>query len=193
MNAGWVMASIRYCAVFMLLLAQFAVTCRAAGTQPVPPHIRLEIPQAHLLGAGTYTWFGLKIYDAALWVGENGYQPAPNGNAKFALDLQYARELDGERIAEASLKEIERMAIGSPRQQQAWLARMKEIFPDVKKGTHLTGVYEPDEGVRFYLNGKIMADVRDPEFAHAFFAIWLDRRTSDRQLRYALLGYREEQ
>jgi hypothetical protein len=159
-----------------------------ASTASVPEHIRNEIPQAHLLGAGAYTWFGLKIYDARLWVGESGYQQGTKDNARFALDLQYARDLKGDRIADASLKEIKRLGIGTPRQHQAWLARMIDLFPDVQDGTHITGVYLPAQGARFYLNGVILGEVLDPDFAHAFFAIWLDPRTSDKALRNALLA-----
>jgi hypothetical protein len=65
---------------------------------------------------------------------------------------------------------------------------MKAIFPDVKEGEHITGVYLPNQGARFYLNGNLLGEVRDPDFAHAFFAIWLDPRTSDKKLRSALLA-----
>jgi hypothetical protein len=57
---------------------------------------------------------------------------------------------------------------------------MKGIFPDVKEGSRITGIHIPNEAARFYLNGKLLGEIRDPEFAHSFFAIWLDKKTSAR-------------
>lgn len=175
------------CRAVLLVLGQFAaaMVASAAIAEAVPRHIQMEIPQAQLLGAGTYSWFGLKIYDARLWVGAGGYQPA---TAKFALDLQYARKLDGVQIADASVKEMRRMGLGTPQQHQVWLTKMNGLFLDVKDGTHITGVYLPEQGARFYLNGEMLGEVPDPDFARAFFAIWLDPKTSDRKLRGALLA-----
>jgi hypothetical protein len=173
----------------MLIAMLFAMTnLSMANADSVPLHVESEIPHARLLGAGEYIWFGLKIYDAKLWSDEGGYQRDAIFDAPFALDLRYARALQGSRIAEVSIEEMQRMGFGSPSQQKAWLASMKGIFPDVRDGTHLTGVYMPNRGARFYLNGNIVGEVRDPDFARAFFAIWLGPKTSDRKLRNALLA-----
>lgn len=150
-----------------------------------PAHIEQHLPQARLAGEGVFTWFALRIYDAQLWVGEQGYRA--DGAAPFVLDLRYARKLDGEKIAEASFEQMEKVKAGTPAQREAWLARMKTIFPDVKEGTRISGVYLPAGGARFYLDGKPLATVPDQDFARAFFAIWLSPRTTARALREALL------
>ncbi|UUZ55998.1 hypothetical protein LP419_11590 [Massilia sp. H-1] len=69
------------------------------------PHRRERQTGARGLSKGTYTWFGLRIYDAELWVGDKGYA----GDAPYALDLRYARKLDGVKIAEASADEMEKL------------------------------------------------------------------------------------
>ncbi|MGZ3254667.1 MAG: chalcone isomerase family protein, partial [Burkholderiaceae bacterium] len=117
-----------------------------------------------------------------------GVRSGSVGSSRFVLDLRYAKNLDGESIAEASLKEMQKIGAGSTQQQQVWLAKMKTIFPNVKKGTHISGVYLPDQGARFYLDGKFLSEVPDPAFARAFFGIWLDPKTSDKKLRSALLS-----
>jgi len=43
-------------------------------------------------------------------------------------------------------------------------------------------------GCRFYVGDQLQHEIRDPEFAEAFFAIWLDPRTRDPELRQQLLG-----
>jgi hypothetical protein len=187
MSMAGALAAAIYRPMLVLWLTLFSVASLAKA-ESVPPHVRAEIAQAHLIGMGEFTWFGLKIYQASLWANDATWHFDAKDDAKFALDLQYARSLHGERIADASLKEMKRMEIGSPQQQQSWLAAMKSMFPDVEKGTHITGVYLPNHGARFYLNGKLLGEVPDPEFARAFFAIWLDPRTSDQKLRSALLA-----
>ncbi len=163
------------------IVVLLATLCGAAWA--AAPHVDAHVPQARLAGKGSYSWFGLRIYDAELWVGQQGYR----SDAPFVLDLRYARKLDGAKIAQASVDEMKKLGAGSAAQRSAWLARMTEIFPDVREGTHLSGVYLPTGGAQFYLDGKPLATVPDPEFARAFFAIWLDPNTSAASLRTALL------
>lgn len=107
--------------------------------------------------------------------------------AKFALDLRYARSLQGVKIAEASAEQMQKLDLGSPAQRAAWQTKMASIFPDVADGTHLTGVYLPQQGARFYLDVKMLGEIQDVEFAYAFFAIWLGTKTTAPALRAALL------
>jgi hypothetical protein len=165
----------------LFMLAAMLIACAAASAAPA--HIEAHLTHARLAGQGPFTWFGLKIYDAELWVGEQGYAPG----APFVLELRYARKLDGIKIAEASFDQMEKAGAGTPAQRAAWLARMKEIFPDVREGSRIGGVFLPAGGARFYLDGRPLASVPDPQFARAFFAIWLDPGTTARKLRTALL------
>lgn len=157
------------------------------AAEPAPEHIKQEVAQARLAGQGSFRWFGLKIYDAQLWVGDKGYQVQAPASAPLALDLRYARNLQGKKIAEASEDEMRKLNLGSAQQRASWLAAMEKIFPDVNEGTHLTGIYLPKQGARFYLNGKIIGEIMDAAFGEAFFAIWLDPKTTASGLRTALL------
>lgn len=170
-----------------VLLAVFMTGPARAGSEPAA-HIQQEISQVRLAGEGALRWFGLKIYDAQLWVGSKGFQAAAPYANKFALDLRYARKLDGQKIAQASVDEMEKMQIGTPQQREAWRLRMASIFPNVEDGSRITGIHLPNEGSRFYLNGKLLGEIMDEQFARAFFAIWLDPRTTDEKLRNALLA-----
>ena len=68
----------------------------------------------------------------------------------------------------------------------AWGETMKTMFPDVQADDHLLGVYQAS-GARFYHNDQSIGGIESPHFAAAFFAIWLDERTSAPELRAALL------
>ena len=170
------------CAAFMGLVLQWPVFAAA------PSQIQVESPGARLAGHGTFRWYGLAIYDAQLWVDEKGYNPASPTAAPLALDLKYDRALVGKKIAESSRDEMQKLALGSAEQRANWLAKMLAIFPDVQDGTHITGVYLPQFGAKFYLDGKALGEIADPEFGKAFFAIWLDPRTTGSKLRAALLS-----
>ena len=63
---------------------------------------------------------------------------------------------------------------------------MQQVFPDVRPGDHLLGVHGGD-GVHFYQENRLLGQIDDVDFADAFFAIWLDERTSAPELRAALL------
>ena len=160
-----------------LALAALCALMLAAGPSApaaeAPAHVERELGAARLAGQGVFTYFGLSIYTAQLWVGPKGYRPAAKDAAPYVLDLRYARELDGRRIAEASAAQMEKIGAGSAAQRAAWLERMQAIFPDVREGSRLSGLFLPGEGVRFYRDGKPLATVADPAFAQAFFGIWL--------------------
>ena len=169
-------------------LVCLVLLCAAASAQAAPAHIEQHLPQARLAGKGVFTWFGLKIYEAQLWVGDKGYRADAPDAAPFVLDLHYARKLDGAKIAEASADQMEKTGAGSAAQRASWLAAMKAIFPDVKEGSRISGVYLPGGGALFYLDGKPLGAMPDPAFGRAFFGIWLAPNTTARPLRTALLN-----
>lgn len=170
------------------LLLSFSLAATAAPATP-PVFVSIDVPEARLAGEGEFSWFGMRIYQARLWVGPLGYQDAMPETAPFVLELHYARALDGGKIADASEEQMQKIGAGTPRQRQAWLATMRRIFPDVKEGQRLAAAWRAgvSPGVRFYLDGKVLADVPDGDFARAFFAIWLSPASTAPKLRGALL------
>ena len=161
---------------------QRAVHAQAA----VPPWLQAAVPQARALGQGRLTFFGLKVYDARLWVGP-GFEAERFEQHPFALALSYLRGLKGPLIAERSLKEMRPLPGFDAGREAAWLARMTELFPDVADGDTLVGIHQPGQGARFVLNGQPLGQVDDPLFSRLFFGIWLSAQTSEPQLRQALL------
>jgi len=173
-----------------VLIAAFAglASARPGWAQVAPPiEVDGDLPGARLRGEGRLRFLGLHVYDALLWA------PLPLAGldierTALALELRYARTLRGGLIAERSLTEMRRVGAFDDEQAQRWLATMKQIFPDVNAGDRITGVHRPGEGARFHVNGRLAGEVRDPLFARLFFGIWLSPRTSEPQLRAALLG-----
>ncbi len=165
------------------VIAQVAMASRA----PLPPELSTVLPPARLLGEATLRWVGLPIYDIRLWGDGPGALSQPEAS-RLALELRYARALEGARIAERSLQEMQGLDAVPRERAERWLEAMRGIFPDVAKGDRLTGLQLPGEATRFWRNGQTIGELRDAEFTRLFFGIWLSPRSSQPQLREALLG-----
>lgn len=155
-------------------------TLAGAGGHP-------QLPGSRLQGEAMLRFFGLRVYQARLWVRPD-FRPDRFIEQPVVLELEYLRELKGGAIAERSVQEMRRAGGFSESQAERWLADMRRIFPDVKNGDKLTGLYEPGQGTRFWYNGQPAGDVADPEFGKLFFGIWLAPTTSEPAMRLALLG-----
>lgn len=161
-----------------------------AAAQSAAADWRSDMPAGHTVGSGEFTWFGLRLYSARTWS-----PVAPlDWTAPFALELTYHRNLSRDTLVEASLDEMRRL--GGAGLDDGTLARwgevMQQAFVDVRPGMRITGVYLPGQGARFYVDGQLRRQVDDAAFARAFFAIWLDPRARDPQLRQRLLGRQGE-
>lgn len=158
-----------------------------AKSTSAPPEVQAHWRAARLQGQGQMRYFGLAVYSARLWA-PNRVEAQAWWHSAFALELVYDRALDGAAIAERSLVEMQRQATLSNDQQTQWLAWMRQAFPDVQGGDRLSAVQvEHEPGLRFYYNGAPRQALADQEFARLFTGIWLSPRTSQPQLRQALL------
>lgn len=135
-------------------------------------------------------WWGLHVYDARLTTTAR-FDPVRPFATRFMLELTYARELSGAKIAAASADEIARLGLGTAAQRARWHAAMTRVFPDVSPGRRIAGANLPGEGAVFFVDGRFAGRIDDPEFARAFFAIWFDERTAEPALRAELLRTRE--
>ncbi|MFF7064980.1 chalcone isomerase family protein [Pseudomonas sp. NPDC008258] len=154
--------------------------------QPACADWRQSLAPARMAGSGEFTWFGLRLYTAQLWHSGSAW----NWDEPFALELIYHRSLSRDTLVQASLDEMQRLADRplATDTLNRWSQAMREAFVDVRPGMRISGLYLPGKGCRFYVDGQPGAEVNDPAFARAFFAIWLDPRARDPQLRQRLLG-----
>ena len=174
--------------VTALCAGLLALTAPAHAEAPLPPpHVQKYLADARLAGTGKLTWYGIHVYDARLYVPGAGIDSRNSAGSPFALELTYKRSLTGRAIAASSRDEIERLGFGSAAARARWHEQMVKLFPDVKRDHRLAGVNVPGRGARFYYDGVPLGSIDDPEFANAFFAIWLDERTIAPRLRESLL------
>lgn len=167
------------------------VAAASASVAPVaadlPPTVAQALPGARLAGQGLLRVFGLRIYDARLWVG-SGFNAADFAARPLALQLTYHRAFSGAAIAQRSMDEIERQGALAPAQAQRWRQALAALLPDVQPGECLTGLYLPGRGLRLWRGTQVLGAIDDAALAQRFFAIWLSSSTSEPGLRSALLA-----
>lgn len=158
----------------LMLTAALALSRFAPGATAAVPLEGLQ-----RWGRGPFRRFGFLIYEATLWAGDDP-QRLPR-----ALRLDYKRTISGAAIAAASVDQMRRF-VADKDHLQRWERQMRSIFPTVQDGDHIIGIQYSDRA-EFYMAGRLLGTIEEPEFATAFFAIWLDPRTSAPELRAALL------
>lgn len=153
---------------------------------PASANWQEALPGAQIIGTGEFSVFGFDVYNARLW---SAARPLADGQP-FALELIYQRKISRDDLVQASVDEIKRLggSAVSPAQLAGWQAQMRQAFVDVQAGTRITGVYLPGQGARFFVGQRLQHAIDDPQFARAFFDIWLDPRTRSPELRRQLLG-----
>ncbi|MGA0584683.1 MAG: chalcone isomerase family protein [Castellaniella sp.] len=160
---------------------------QAAAGDP-PAFVRRMLPDAALAGEGRLRFFGLRIYDARLWVGRR-FDADDFGAYPLALELTYHRSFAGVDIAKRSIEEIEQQGGLMPGQALRWRKELAGVLPDVQPGDRLTGLYLPGRGMSVWRGPQLLGSIDDAELARRFFGIWLSPRTSEPDLRGALLSH----
>ena len=179
-SRAWACAGVlAWCAIVWL------VGVPAAYAQP--SDISATVSGARNIGGARLSVWGFQVYDARLWI-EPSFTAENYLQRSFALEINYLRNVSGESIADSSLKEMRGIGDMTDAQADKWLISMRQLFPDVKKGDRLVGIYKPGMGAMFTFNGQPAGELRDREFAELFFGIWLSPKTSKPQMRLQLLG-----
>ena len=146
--------------------------------------VRQALPGGwQLNGEAVFSWSVFRLYRARLYT-LGVFAPT----APYALDFAYLRNLPATQIVSTSVEEIQSLRAPGPQTLSRWAEALAAILPDVGLGDHLTGLFIPGEGVRFFSAVTELGEIADPDFAEAFGAIWLDPATRSPAVRAALLG-----
>lgn len=127
------------------------------------------ISEAQNLGRVTVRWFGLPLYDAALYT-ERGARFS--WQAPMALELAYRREISGESLVSATQNELERIE-GPRRDHPAIVEKLSPCLRDVGPGDRFLAVARDVDRVDFWFNGRRICEVRHENLRKRFLGIWL--------------------
>lgn len=146
---------------------------------------QIDRDQFSMVGSGQLTWWGMTVYDAALYAPEGNYR----AETPHYLEITYRFSFSQEQLASRSLEEIERL-YGKRSDREAALMQFRSVFPDVAPGDRITALHRPGEGADFYLGDAPLGRIADAALAAEFLSIWLHPATSEPGLRSQLLGIR---
>lgn len=163
-----------------ILSIAFLCSPSAFANQPVLK----AIPNASIVASATLSYAFWDIYQATLYAPKGQWSP----NQPFALSIKYYQPINGKKIATQSIKEMRKQGFIDERKLAAWHTQMSAIFPNVKNGTILSAVYQPNQYTMFYHANQPIGAIKDPEFSKLFFDIWFSEKTSEPELRRILLG-----
>jgi Chalcone isomerase-like len=170
------------------LLPKIAFAQSAPPALSERPEIAQALPEARVQGQGRLRVLGLSIYDARLWAAPPAVTAQTWVQRPLALELHYLRHLKGPLIAERSITEIRRQGTLSAEQERQWLSALQNLIPDVQDGDRLVGLWQPDRGMTLFFNGQSRGSLSDLTLSQRFMGIWLSAKTSEPDLRRALLG-----
>jgi len=187
-NKAWsnLMPSSAFIRVYLRRICLFllAFSLPAFAAPPLPDLVNKEFPGLKELGEGRLRFMMIHVYDSSVWTSSpTAYTP----NDIFALEIRYAIGIKGNALTQRSLKEIRGQGYADEAKLRRWEAEMDRVFPELKIGDRLVGVNVPGKAARFYSQEKFLGAIEDPEFARAFFGIWLDEKTSEPALRAKML------
>jgi hypothetical protein len=163
----------------MLVLSVAAAPFSLASNSEVE-----ALEDMNLIGEARMEVLFWDVYDARLYAPSTIWRP----ERPYALVLTYLLDLKGERIAERSIQEIRNQGFDDELTLARWYEMLVSIIPDVGDRDEIVGVADAERYTRFYLNGELIGEIREPEFTDRFFGIWLSERTSEPELRRNLLG-----
>ena len=170
--------------ILTIIVALFLIVAPTRAAMAVPMQVADRLPGAQAVGHGTGTYMMMDVYDAVLY--------APNGRwmprSPLALSLTYHMNLKGKAIADRSIREMRAQGFTDQARLDEWRKQMTTIFPDVAKGTNLTGVRTPSGETEFFENGAFIGRIKDQDFGKRFFDIWLGQNTTDSDLRNQLVN-----
>jgi hypothetical protein len=160
-----------FCKRCVLLFFTVLMGARLLGAAELPTPLKDREPELSLLGSSTLHWFGIHVYDIALYTEATPYAT----NTTALLSLRYAISIKHKRLQETTLQEWKRLNKGTPEQRDNWIKQLDTIWPDIKSGQSLSAFRQQDGPTVFYFGDRLLGEVTDAAFGPAFFAIWLDK------------------
>lgn len=126
-------------------------------------------------------WFD--VYNAELLSADGRYVGT---KTPLILKLNYRRNISQRDLLDETQKQIEKFARTA--QTDRWLAKLSQIWPNIKKGDQLAFWVDQKNIGHFFYNANWIGSLEDPAFSSAFIQIWLSDNSSYPDLAKKLRG-----
>jgi hypothetical protein len=171
--------------LLVLIFAASADAAAAGGHRPLPPQVLSKAPGMHPFGKGRHTWWGIRMYDATLWIVGSRWSPA----APHALDIEPGRDVPADTLVKNAIAEMRDLKVGDESKLRIWQAEMTKLIPNVKQGDQIVIFCSDANRTLSYLNDSSTGEVDDPSFCPAIMSVWLHPQTKHQAMRKSLLRH----
>jgi len=169
----------------LMLVALSSPDAQPVTPKPLPAPVQSQAPGIRPLGRGRQTVWGVRVYDATLWVVGDRFTPAQ----PHALDVEPGRSVSADTLVNNAMGEMRRLKLGDASQLASWRLEMMRLIPDVKSGDQVV-VFCPSEAKTLaYYNGRIQGEVDDATLCSAIMNVWLHPASQNQALRKSLLAH----
>jgi len=169
--------------LLVLISATSAMATAPGGHRPLPAPVLSAAPGMHALGRGRHSWWGIRMYDATLWI----VGPQWSAAAPHALDIDPGRDVPADTLVKNAIAEMRDLKVGDARQLGIWQAELKKLIPNVKQGDQVVLFCSDTNRTIAYLNNSSTGEVDDPSFCPAIMSVWLHPQTKHQAVRKSLL------
>lgn len=141
------------------------------------------------VGLAKLTWFGLRVYAAALYTPSGSAEPTTLlGPLPKTLIIHYFRSFSAKDFIEGEVNSFRKNPHVSLATIEPARQLMDSLYRPVKKGSRYAISYDPAQGTSLELDGELLGTVPGDEFAAAYFGIWLSDYSVDRSFTSTLRG-----
>lgn len=171
--------------VALMLITPSALAAQPLIPKPLPAPVLSQAPGIRPLGRGRHTIWGIRVYDATLWVVGERFTPAQ----PHALDLEPGKSVSADTMINNAMDEMRRLKLGDASQLASWRLEMRRLVPNVNSGDQVV-VFCPSEAKTLaYYNGRIQGEVDDASLCPAIMNVWLHPSSQNQAMRKSLLAH----
>jgi hypothetical protein len=178
-------ASLPVATMLLVLVSATSAIATLPGTRPLPPQVLSTAPGIHPFGKGRHSWWGIRMYDATLWI----VGPQWSAAAPHAIDIEPGRAVPADTLVTNAIAEMRDLKLGDERQLATWRAEMKKLIPNVQQGDQIVIFCSDTSRTLSYLNNSSTGEVDDPSFCPAVMSVWLHPQTKHQAVRRSLLRH----
>ena len=135
------------------------------------------------VGEATLSVLVWDIYQSKLATASGQY-PDPNNTVVYQIN--YLRNIESEDLIDKTIEQWQHIGIEDER-YTPYLSKLRNIWPDISEGDQLAFASKGSNSA-FYFNEELVGTISNPDFTDLFLAIWFSEKTSQPELRAALLG-----
>jgi Chalcone isomerase-like len=171
--------------VALMLITPSALAAQPLTPKPLPAQVQSQAPGIRPLGRGRQTLWGIRVYDATLWVVGDRFTPA----RPHALDIEPGRSVSADTLVSNAMDEMRRLKLGDASQLASWRLEIRRLIPNVNSGDQVV-VFCPSEAKTLaYYNGRIQGEVDDETLCSAIINVWLHPNSQNQAMRKSLLAH----